>query len=550
MYITRKVSIRAYLFFLKFYSAFHSPNLHNNKVAFNHFLGTPAAEEGFIIRRLIKPANDFSRAISWAEDCRMFHSNCSQGHGRAFTPTRLIEVGSPTSTEKPLKIRLVPGHEVLGEYVTLSHCWGIKPVIQTTRQAISLFMKDILWSHLSKTFQDAIEITRALAVPYLWIDSLCIVQDDYHDWERESAKMGDIYAFAFLNIAAAASSDGSGGCFTPREGLENQVRMNYFDTSGEPAGTVVLSPYFAETFEKTVLRGPLLQRAWVVQERLLSKRRLYYAKDQLYWQCRQHGESESEVIDSSLYNDSRAQLKHAHMHQWHRTLEQYSRCSMTRSEDKLPAISGLAHSMASLLGLHYVAGLWQEYLGEDLLWQVVNPAASRRHPTYRAPSWSWAAIDGEISFSFYSLNGPKKSYLEDFDVKLQPKGTDSFGQLVSGTLTVTGKLKQLDFSLLSHGTNSSDVYVIDKQGNGCNSVHFDVAREPDGVVYSFLINGEDTDRAIPNLGPSHMLLRQYVLLLQSTGKENEFRRIGIAALTPKSYGIDFWEVPKARISII
>jgi hypothetical protein len=248
MYISRKVGVYEFIFSLSMASLLAKFVCLYSEYFLTTLLGTPAAIEGFIRRRLIKPADDFTRAISWVKQCRTFHSDCNKENGRSFTPTRLIEVRSPLSTGELLRVRLISGRDATGEYASLSHCWGLKPVIQTTKESIHQFLTEIPWSDLSKTFQDAIEITRALAIPYLWIDSLCIVQDDYHDWERESANMGDVYAFAFLNIAAAASSDGSGGCFIPRKGLINQVNMNYFDHSGKPAGSVVVSPYSAETF--------------------------------------------------------------------------------------------------------------------------------------------------------------------------------------------------------------------------------------------------------------------------------------------------------------
>lgn len=131
--------------------------------------------------RLIKPANDLGHAVSWVEECRTKHSKRKWGDWmpeRAFTPTRLIEVGPSKSACKSTYGRLISGCDAIGEYVTFSHCWGSQPVCQTTKQSISDFGTEIPWDCLSKTFQDAIEITQALGIPYLWIDSLCIVQDD------------------------------------------------------------------------------------------------------------------------------------------------------------------------------------------------------------------------------------------------------------------------------------------------------------------------------------------------------------------------------------
>jgi hypothetical protein len=251
-----------------------------------------------------------------------------------------------------------------------------------------------------------------------------------------------------------------------------------------------------------------------------------------------------------LNYDSRQQQKHEHLYRWHRTIEQYSKCTLTCSDDKLPAISGFARAVAAALSLHYAAGLWQESLVDDLLWKVEKPNAARlqRHPTYRAPSWSWAAIDAEISYSPYSVMGPKRSELDHIEVKLHPRGIDPFGQLASGTVTVTGKLKEMhyDWYLFNNFIN-----LRDKEGYHCGQVFPDEAQKPEGLVYGLLVNGEETPdpKAWKGL-PFTFELHWYILLLQSTGNQNEFRRIGIATLERSGRQVDFWEVPKARIVII
>jgi hypothetical protein len=108
----------------------------------------------------------------------ILNANGVTGCQKESPPTRLIEVGPPKSACKSTYARLISGCDAIGKYVNLSHCWGSQPVCQSTKQSISDFGTEIPWDCLSKTFQDVIEITRALGIPYLWIDSLCIVQDD------------------------------------------------------------------------------------------------------------------------------------------------------------------------------------------------------------------------------------------------------------------------------------------------------------------------------------------------------------------------------------
>lgn len=130
-------------------------------------------------------------------------------------PSRFIDVGSRDGRKDP---RLVSSTEVSNKerYTTLSHCWGASPdnmPLRTTHATKAAHMVSIPMRTLPKTFRDAIDVTRALNVRYIWIDSLCIVQDDLEDWEQEAAKMASIYEGSFLTIAAADSPNSNGGLF-------------------------------------------------------------------------------------------------------------------------------------------------------------------------------------------------------------------------------------------------------------------------------------------------------------------------------------------------
>jgi heterokaryon incompatibility protein (HET) len=108
-------------------------------------------------------------------------------------------------------------------YLALSHCWGIGPRFTLTFSSVAGLHEGIDISMLSKTFQDAISVTKRFLVDfgirYLWIDSLCIIQDSEIDWMRESAVMGEIYQNAFCTITATAGKDGNDGLFR-NQGIE------------------------------------------------------------------------------------------------------------------------------------------------------------------------------------------------------------------------------------------------------------------------------------------------------------------------------------------
>jgi Heterokaryon incompatibility protein (HET) len=118
-------------------------------------------------------------------------------------PTRVIDVGLPEASTEP---RLIISNGRDGAYITLSHCWGVpdpsKPPLLTTAANLSAMIKEIPLESMPLNYRDAVVTTRKLSFRYLWIDSLCIIQDSVEDWEAESAKMGEVYQNAQLTIAA------------------------------------------------------------------------------------------------------------------------------------------------------------------------------------------------------------------------------------------------------------------------------------------------------------------------------------------------------------
>jgi hypothetical protein len=154
--------------------------------------------------------------------------------------------------------------------------------VKTTKASLVERHYAILLSDLSKPFQDAIHVTRNLGLKYLWIDSLCIVQDDLNDWKHESTKMAHLYIGSYINIAAFSSADGSGGLFYLRREESIKLKWNMDDSwSFHDVHIRRLYPQFSEMLEE----APLNSRAWVLQGILLAPRTVHYTKDQLFWEC-------------------------------------------------------------------------------------------------------------------------------------------------------------------------------------------------------------------------------------------------------------------------
>src|ERR1700712_4686371 len=273
----------------------------------------PAALSGDIIGRKIEEnagsEASFQLIRKWVDVCVGSHVEClpssSLNHptqtvlGKPETtllPTRLIEIGPSDGTESPF-LKLTRGER--GRYISLSHCWGKSKLFTTTKATLAARMQGFSMEMLPKTFQDAILISRSIGVRYIWIDSICIVQDSSADWEQESARMADIYSNAFLTIAATASPDSQTGCLFRRE--QHQAITFTYAPLSDPAAIGHIFVNASQKFLIDPLRKyPLNRRAWAFQERLLSRRILHFAPEQLFWDCQHSFLSENGVYAKRL----------------------------------------------------------------------------------------------------------------------------------------------------------------------------------------------------------------------------------------------------------
>lgn len=234
---------------------------------------------------------------SWLDICRSQHPECSKAlESIDGGPSRLLDLQAFNDSKD---LRLVDckawgkNHQspALPRFVCLSHCWGEKSFLpkMTRKATLSQHLTCISHSELSRTFQDAIRISRQLEERYLWIDSLCIVQDDPEDWKAEAARMPAIYGSATLTIAALGAENGTGGCYL-EPGIDvfvdvdtGPVRVRFFQKP--PA-------YWHELYgdDKYQHDGygaqPLRTRAWTLQERFLSTRSIHYANGIMLWECK------------------------------------------------------------------------------------------------------------------------------------------------------------------------------------------------------------------------------------------------------------------------
>jgi hypothetical protein len=216
----------------------------------------------------------------WLTECTTSHQYCSNsitdGLGDPLLPTRVIDVGPGDGSEEP---RLIVSNSNRGKYAALSHCWGSRQQFTTDSNTLRQRMQCIPTSSLPKTFRDAVTITRELQIRYVWIDSLCILQDeDKTDWKREATKMASVYGNSYITIAAAAAADSHWGCFSSHS-LFNRDPSSPVPRLEVPPGTAL--SYANGLFAMRVAtsyndvasiysNSPLSQRAWVLQEMIFS----------------------------------------------------------------------------------------------------------------------------------------------------------------------------------------------------------------------------------------------------------------------------------------
>ncbi|KAG4440676.1 hypothetical protein IFR05_003822 [Cadophora sp. M221] len=212
-----------------------------------------------------------------------------------FRPTRILDVKKVSSASN--EIRLVettdlPASHPLS-YIALSHCWGGKIDYKLLESNLQDMKGQINISSLARNFRDAISITRMLGERYLWIDSLCIIQDSVSDWETESSQMGQLYANSTCTISATASKNSEGGCILPKELFFNDCTLRKQDKHSLVVRSWVhQDSSLDDLFPQKVDLAALNKRAWTFQEKILSRRVLNFCDGILLFECNTHRASE------------------------------------------------------------------------------------------------------------------------------------------------------------------------------------------------------------------------------------------------------------------
>jgi hypothetical protein len=413
---------------------------------------------------------EFELAKSWMHSCIHSHTDC-QSSKISELPTRYIELSPPN---KPPSARLRHSNGEYGAYVALSYCWGAPQPFRTTKSTLDAYMAELPYQSLPQSILDSFDVTRRLGLRNIWIDSLCVVQDDPKDLSREIGKMFAIYQNARVTISAAKAENCNEG-FLSQPPPTLAVRVRVSDTE---MGEMLLSEVDVDDVSKNKNLPneihPINTRAWTLQEELLATRLLIFGHNTIAWKCQipinahsdwcntagfleyslkdiidaRHpealsGRKENEPMDLS---DQRT-LKRL---MWGYIVEHYMKRQLSEESDRLPAISAVAEFFARYLGEgrgEYVAGLWRRTLIIDLLWENHDEIPSSRSKGSGAPSWSWASVTCAVVDHFIILNG----YSAEFSLCAEVLRCEAvlvnelapYGAVRSGELVVNGWLKRL-----------------------------------------------------------------------------------------------------------
>jgi hypothetical protein len=397
---------------------------------------------------------------------------------------------------------------------------------------------------LSKTLQDAIRITRALGIEYVWVDAVCIIQDDMNDWAREASRMGDVYKHAYLTIASTTAMSSLDGflqdrdpCFKASLGFHfEELQSMRAQPETNQSGTI----HFRYPPERAILDDlsecKWNQRGWTLQEKLLSTRILYFTKDVLYYECVTSQQAENSgyrlperfslpalVADyGSLKPVDSDHQRRDLLSDWYKIVMVYTERSITHPLDKLPALQGIAEIYRRVIDDDYVYGLWKSDLYMGLLW---HGGITRYQRHYRAPSWSWASLDGVVSWDESSFTPGWRSLISILNVSTHEHCTHC-EETVGAQLEITAPLALLkdvllacDFSSESDDFDEEAFRELEHWGGWEHvgvfetDVKSDMPLCLDGTEMMLVAEKDETQNV-------------QAIIIQSFGSSNHFKRIG------------------------
>lgn len=327
-------------------------------------------------------------------------------------PSRLVDVSIPSQPWLALR-SCYAGRNV--RYATLSHRWGDTSMLKLLRRNKKLFRRGIDLGTLPKVFREAMEVCHFLDIKYIWIDALCLVQDDKLECAREIARMGGIYRHTYCNLSATSAATTHIGLFVEGDPLHMYAYPICIERRDYSEDLYVFSRRSIEQLN----HEPLLRRGWVFQERLLSPRTICFG-DQLHWECTEllanellpsgkrvpqcdtvqtiYGHDETHLKLDLLLNIN-GERSGALYRRWRCLVQKYTTCDLTFESDVLPAISGLARAFNEKLKDKYLAGIWLRDVLAGLLWFVLHFGPSESNSV--TPQNKYRGENSQLSFETF-----------------------------------------------------------------------------------------------------------------------------------------------------
>lgn len=511
--------------------------------------------------------NAMTVARHWLHSCRESeaHEACRDAYpesedGNTVLPKRLLHVGADNGPDP----RIVETEGLSVKYVALSYCWGPSGFLITTHASLAQHMTSIPVHSLPQLLYDAVIVTRALQLDYIWIDALCIVQDDTEDWAAEAARMHDIYTYADITISTTVSSDCRTSLFTPRKyRSKHPVPLDWWVPRArrQPGKPIqVLEP--VRPGEEQSGLGAVHTRAWTLQEQQMSTRILWFGDGGMSWECLngvsteampRYSKRKTGAMLPAYHFDAfamRAVLKGLMLRGpntpwnfgdaspfkvWQLLLEEYSRRRITHESDRLPAFMAVTNALTALSGCGSTHGVW---LGEKMIpslcWRAKSPSPNAKRK--EMPSWLWAGLKAEVLFDLDRIIQTPNTRNLDSVACVNVVAVDTSTSLslsqVTGSITIRGTLYKkgpLSASILA----SQEIPTQGFRDGGPEGKQIFLDEQVDSLEDCYTMpllwyphsmgpGGEYPEW--PELGPPPLV----IMILQKIGEGGEFRRVGIA----------------------
>lgn len=412
-------------------------------------------------------------AKAYMSQCLEDHKQCTDRMSPTNYPTRLLEVSKFTA-------RIIHSSidDATGPYVALSYCWGPDPkFLRLTASNKDELQANIPLRCLALAFQEAIDLVKSLGYRYIWIDSLCIIQDSDDDWTSESARMADVYSNCILNLSLSRASCPEESCLGG-PGL-HALMPPFVVELGDGSFTIFDATYY----RLAIYRQPLGLRAWTFQERVLAPRVLALGQGEVFWDClelRAASESFPEGLTPRLSAaltvaqfEITIPTKQLPLHEfyktWQRILDLYTPRNITFvAKDKLIALGAVASRMCHVQNDVYLAGHFLSTLPYSLLWRLHNTYDNEKWSNtmgkrvtsstvpMTTPSWSWASIDGPVRHYTDSQPTSKDMWpdslatVDDYTLKLE-NDSNPFGQCRFASITISTVCTEIVWSRETSG---------------------------------------------------------------------------------------------------